>query len=66
MPQAAKNSQEADKGERVVVSIPAELTKLIDAKITADGGEALENLGVEVATLRSGYVHKLLKDALSE
>lgn len=66
MPQAVKDNAESnDKGERVVLSIPAEITAKLDARIKADGGDALESLGVDVSALRTGFVHKLLKEALS-
>lgn len=66
MPQATKdNTKDAERGERFVVSVPAELATKIDAKIKDEGGEALANLGVDVSALRTGYTVKLLRDALA-
>ena len=64
MPQS-KEAKPLGKGSaRTVVSIPVELVTRIDTLIDKQGGEALRNLGVGPETLRSGFVHKLLGEAL--
>lgn len=50
---------------RTIVSLPQELTAALDTRISAEGGDALRNLGVGPETLRTAFVHKLLREALA-
>lgn len=64
----AKSSETTPLGKgsaRTVVSIPADIVERIDAKIAEQGGDALRALGVGPETLRTGFVHKLLNESLS-
>lgn len=66
MPQSKSTTANGESSARTVVSLPAEIVTLLDARIKRDGGEALAKLGVGPETLRTGYVHKILNETLGE
>ena len=64
MARTAESKPLGEGASRTVVSLPKEIVEKIDARIKQDGGDALKALGVGPETLRTGFVHKLLNEAL--